>query len=165
MNSVSVSRPALIAALGAVTATLMLGTASPAEAATLKQAALSVAAAQKGDPYQYGAAGPDRFDCSGLTYYSYRKAGKTLSRTAQAQYNNSRHISGRNVAKGDLVFIGPSGPSGKDIYHVGLYAGFWSGKSWIWNANVGDYRGHQVVLAPLREYTVHGAKAYFGEVR
>lgn len=161
MNSASVSRPALIAALGAVTASLMLGTASPAEAATLKQTALSVAAAQKGDPYQYGAAGPDRFDCSGLTYYSYKKAGKTLSRTAQAQYNNSRHISGGSVAKGDLVFIGRP----DNIYHVGIYAGFWSGKSWIWNANTGAYRGRKVVLAPLREYTTGGAKAYFGQVK
>lgn len=162
MNSAAVSRSALAAALGAVTVSLMLGTATPAEAATLKQAALKVAAAQKGDPYQYGATGPDRFDCSGLTYYSYKKAGKKISRTAQAQYNNSRHVSGHGVSKGDLVFIGQSTRS---IYHVGIYAGFWSGKSWIWNANTGAYRGRKVVLAPLREYTTRGSKAYFGEVK
>ena len=37
--------------------------------------ALRTAVAQKGDPYAYGAAGPNRFDCSGLTYYSFRRAG------------------------------------------------------------------------------------------
>ncbi|MCX4799595.1 C40 family peptidase [Streptomyces sp. NBC_01242] len=161
MNSVSASRPALIAALGAVTASLMLGTASPAEAATLKQAALKVAKARKGDPYQYGAAGPHRFDCSGLTSYSYKKAGKTIPRTAQGQYNKSRHISWKSRQPGDLVFIGRNS---KGIYHVGIYAGFWSGKSWMWNANTGSYRGRKVVLAPISEYTA-GAHAYYGQVK
>ena len=33
------------------------------------------ALAQVGDPYQHAAAGPDAFDCSGLTMYAYAAAG------------------------------------------------------------------------------------------
>ncbi|MFD8648663.1 C40 family peptidase [Streptomyces mirabilis] len=162
MNSAAVSRPALAVALGAVTASLMLGTASPAEAATLKQTALNIANAQKGDPYQYGAAGPDRFDCSGLTFYSYKKAGKTISRTAQAQYNNSRHISWRSRQKGDLVAIGRDS---KHVTHIGMYAGYWQGRSWMVNANSGPYRGFQVAVAPINEYLGQGRHAYYAEVK
>ena len=36
---------------------------------------LDITRHQEGDPYRYGAAGPNRFDCSGLVYYSYRRAG------------------------------------------------------------------------------------------
>lgn len=158
MNSVSAPRPALVAALGAVTVSLLLGTASPAGAVTLKQKALNVAKAQKNDRYQYGAEGPSRFDCSGLTYYSFRKVGKKLSRTAQGQYNASRHISSKSLRPGDLIFIGRSTRS---IYHVGIYAG--GGK--MWNANTGSYRGRKVVLAPISEYTKGAPRRYYGQVK
>lgn len=100
------------------------GVASDAEAVTLATKALQVAASKKGSPYQYGAAGPRRFDCSGLTLYSYKKAGKTLPRTAAAQYNKTHHISASNRKAGDLVFF----HSGRNVYHVGIYAG--KGKIW-----------------------------------
>ena len=38
---------------------------------------LRVASNQHGDPYQYGAAGPGRFDCSGLVMFVFRKARRT----------------------------------------------------------------------------------------
>ncbi|WP_078843505.1 C40 family peptidase [Streptomyces albus] len=111
--------------LAAVTGTVLApGAASEAQAATVRAKALNVAAAQKGDPYKYGAAGPQRFDCSGLTLYSYKKAGKKLPRTAQAQYNDTSRVSAAKRAKGDLVFF----HSGGSVYHVGVYAG--SGKVW-----------------------------------
>lgn len=143
------------------TATLAAGVlaATPAEAATLGQRALSVAAKQKNDPYVWGATGPNRFDCSGLTLYSFKQVGKTLPRTAQQQYNKSRKVSPSHRQPGDLVFIGRSSGS---IYHVGIYAGFWSGKGWMWNANTGSYRGRKVVLAPISEYTAGSPRAYYG---
>lgn len=124
---------------------IVIGVAPSAHASTsIRDKALSVAAAQKEDPYRKGAAGPNAFDCSGLTLYSFKKAGRTLPRTAQGQYNKTHHISSSNRKRGDLVFfINSSG-----VYHVGIYAG--SDK--IWNANSGDYRGYKVVLAPIKEY-------------
>ena len=53
---------------------------------------MNIAAAQKGDPYSYGAAGPARFDCSGLVYYSFRRAGfSRIPRTSSAQAGFARH--------------------------------------------------------------------------
>ncbi|MER5886527.1 C40 family peptidase [Streptomyces sp. NPDC001941] len=112
--------------LAAVGGTMLApGGASEAHAATSSATkALNVAASKKGAPYKYGAAGPSRFDCSGLTLYSYKRAGKTLPRTAQQQYNKTRHIGSGSRQKGDLVFF----HSGRGVYHVGIYAG--SGKIW-----------------------------------
>lgn len=107
--------------LAAVGGTLIApGASGEAQAATAVPAkALKIAASKKGSPYRWGAIGPSRFDCSGLTLYSFKRAGKSLPRTAQAQYNKSRHVSAGKRAKGDLVFF----RSGRSIYHVGIYAG------------------------------------------
>jgi cell wall-associated NlpC family hydrolase len=139
---------------GGLVATL----ATESHAATsIRSKALSTATAQKGDPYKGGAAGPNAFDCSGLTYYSYKKNGKTLPRTAQSQYNKATKVSASKRAKGDLVFFGTSS---KNIKHVGIYVG--SGK--ILNANSGKYRGYKVVVAPIGEYTYGGKKVYYGRI-
>ncbi|GAA0485390.1 C40 family peptidase [Streptomyces sp. NPDC046215] len=120
--------PALVSKAGAasvltaatVTASMLLpGMAGDAQAATAGQSALKVAASKKGSPYQYGAAGPNRFDCSGLTLYSFKKVGKSLPRTAAQQYNKTRHLSAGSRQAGDLVFF----HSGSNVYHVGIYAG------------------------------------------
>ncbi|WP_203639643.1 MULTISPECIES: C40 family peptidase [Levilactobacillus] len=80
-----------------------------------------VAKAQLGKPYGWGSTGPSRFDCSGFTSYVYKKgASKQIPRTAQAQYNKYKHVSYKNIKKGDLVFFGGSKRS---ISHVGLYVG------------------------------------------
>lgn len=98
---------------------LLPGLAPRAEAAGVAARALHVAAAKRGSPYQYGATGPYRFDCSGLILYAYRKAGRALPRTAAAQYARARHIPAARRTPGDLVFF----HSGRGVYHVGVYAG------------------------------------------
>ncbi|MFH8793276.1 MULTISPECIES: C40 family peptidase [Streptomyces] len=113
--------------LAAVGGTLVApGLTSEAEAATHGTKALNIAASKKGSPYRYGAAGPHRFDCSGLTLYSFKRVGKKLPRTAAQQYNKTRHVSAANRTRGDLVFF----HSGRNVYHVGIYAG----KNKIWHA-------------------------------
>ncbi|MFD5654682.1 MULTISPECIES: C40 family peptidase [unclassified Streptomyces] len=102
------------------------GVAAEAAAASHATKALKVAASKKGAPYRWGAAGPHRFDCSGLTLYSFKKAGKKLPRTAAQQYNKTRRVSVRHRKAGDLVFF----HSGSSVYHVGIYAG----KGRIWHA-------------------------------
>ncbi|MFE2429434.1 C40 family peptidase [Streptomyces sp. NPDC059373] len=86
--------------------------------------ALVVAASKQGAPYAYGAAGPNRFDCSGLMLYAFRKAGKRLPRTAEQQYELTEHIRRRHRSPGDLVFF----PTGGAMGHVGIYAGH--GRIW-----------------------------------
>ncbi|WP_171165811.1 C40 family peptidase [Streptomyces sp. I05A-00742] len=100
------------------------GGTSKAEAASVSVRALQIAASKQGSPYQWGATGPYRFDCSGLTLYSFKRAGKQLPRTAAAQYNRTHHISRSSRERGDLVFF----HSGRGVYHVGIYAG--NGKMW-----------------------------------
>ncbi|GGK83199.1 C40 family peptidase [Streptomyces flaveus] len=102
------------------------GVAADAEAVTPAKKALQVVASKKGSPYKWGAEGPRRFDCSGLTLYAFKKAGKKLPRTAAQQYNKTRHISASSRKQGDLVFF----HSGRNVYHVGVYAG----KGRIWHA-------------------------------
>ncbi|MFH8448924.1 C40 family peptidase [Streptomyces fungicidicus] len=113
--------------LAAVGGTIAVpGAASEAAAAGLATKALHIAASKKGAPYQWGAIGPNRFDCSGLTLYSFKKAGKKLPRTADQQYNHTRQVSANSRKAGDLVFF----HSGGYVYHVGIYAG----KGKIWHA-------------------------------
>ncbi|MEV5505445.1 C40 family peptidase [Streptomyces orinoci] len=106
-----------LAAVGA--SVLAPGGTSKAEASSIPARALQIAASKMGAPYQWGATGPYRFDCSGLTLYSFKRAGKQLPRTAQAQYNRTRHIPRSARQVGDLVFF----HSGRGVYHVGIYAG------------------------------------------
>ena len=79
--------------------------------------ALDVARAQIGKPYQWAAAGPDKFDCSGLTMYAWGKAGVQLPHSAAAQYDMLPKVSRGQLAAGDLVFFG------SPIHHVGIYEG------------------------------------------
>src|SRR3954451_1055745 len=56
--------------------------AAPSGAA---RTAVNTALAQVGDRYAYGAAGPNAFDCSGLTSFAYKAAGVSIPRTSRAQ--------------------------------------------------------------------------------
>ena len=137
--------------------------APTADAATLRSAALSTANSQKGARYVSGAEGgySRGYDCSGLVWYAYKQHGKTLPRTAQAQYNALPHVSASSRQPGDLIFIGRSSGS---IYHAGVFTGVKSGKGWMTNANSGSYRGRKVVEAPVTEYTSGSPRAYYARV-
>jgi cell wall-associated NlpC family hydrolase len=123
------------ARLRALTALLMLAivtagglaTPSPAQAATTYQyKIITEAKRHQGKPYQYGATGPYRFDCSGYTKYVFGRLGRSIPRTSSDQYRASRKISKSYKQVGDLIFYRNS--SGR-ITHVGIYAG--SNKTWI----------------------------------
>lgn len=88
---------------------------------------VDVALAQRGKDYQFGATGPNLFDCSGLVCYSYAQMGYSLPHSSQSQYNrvvSLGHLvySTSYLSPGDLVFWGYGG-SGSSIYHVGIYIG------------------------------------------
>ncbi|GIG91040.1 C40 family peptidase [Plantactinospora endophytica] len=88
------------------------------------QAAMRYALAQRGDPYLWGAEGPDRFDCSGLMLASYLSVGKRIPRVSRDQYNGTRNqsVAREALLPGDLVFFA-SGSSWTSIHHVGMYIG------------------------------------------
>ena len=79
--------------------------------------AVSTALAQVGKPYQWGAGGPNSFDCSGLTSYAWRAAGVTIPRTSRAQFSGLRNVTRAQLQPGDLVFYN------SPISHVAMYVG------------------------------------------
>ncbi|MFT3872207.1 MAG: NlpC/P60 family protein [Nocardioides sp.] len=80
-------------------------------------AAVHYALAQVGKAYVYGAAGPNAFDCSGLTMASWAQAGVGLPHSSSAQFGSGPHISEGALRPGDLVFYY------SPIHHVGMYIG------------------------------------------
>jgi len=79
--------------------------------------ALRKALTRVGDPYVWGAAGPNAFDCSGLVMWAYEQVGIQLLHFTGDQWNEGAHISKDQLAPGDLVFFF------SDLSHVGLYVG------------------------------------------
>jgi cell wall-associated NlpC family hydrolase len=119
---------AIVPLVLALAVTMFAGyTVSPAapkaHAALVSQAraesAVDWARSRKGSPYSYGADGPHRFDCSGLTRWVYGKVGKYLPHSSSAQVDKTKRISRDNRRRGDLVFF----YSRSGVYHVAIYAG------------------------------------------
>jgi cell wall-associated NlpC family hydrolase len=115
----------LIAALLGLTLALNPMSAAKAHAAVpanVALAALRIAATQRGVLYRYGGESHwTGFDCSGLTQWSYARAGRYIPRVAQQQYDATIHIPASARRQGDLVFF----HTGNSVYHVGIFAGGW----------------------------------------
>jgi cell wall-associated NlpC family hydrolase len=93
------------------------------QAGPVARAAVRWALAQLGDPYRWGASGPDTFDCSGLTSSAYRAAGVAIPRVSRAQWGAGPHVAVANLLPGDLVFYADNPADPASIHHVGLYIG------------------------------------------
>lgn len=84
------------------------------------------AARHYGKPYQWGAAGPNRFDCSGFTMYVFGRFGKSLPHNSRQQYSVVRKVAKSDKRVGDLIFTYNS----SGIHHVSIYAG----NGYIWHS-------------------------------
>jgi cell wall-associated NlpC family hydrolase len=123
--------------------------AAPAPTPTLGERAISEASRHYGKPYQYGAVGPDRFDCSGFTRYVYARFGRSLPHNSGQQYGVVQHVSQANKRVGDLIFMHSSGGS---VYHVAIYAG----NNQMWAAtHSGDI---------VRKQAIYSSSYYVGRV-
>jgi peptidoglycan DL-endopeptidase CwlO len=85
--------------------------------------AIAYAEQQLGKPYQWGATGPDAFDCSGLVMMAYRAAGIGIARTSQVQWTTEQQIPASQVQPGDLVFFAGADGTPTSPGHVGLVIG------------------------------------------
>jgi peptidoglycan DL-endopeptidase CwlO len=110
---------------------------SPAEVVTRRSrppgaphgGVVGVAYDQLGKPYVWGAAGPDCFDCSGLTMYCYEVgAGISISHSSYDQANCGTSVSMGELQPGDILGFRGWG-------HVGLYVG---GDDFIHAPQTGD---------------------------
>jgi cell wall-associated NlpC family hydrolase len=70
-----------------------------------------------GKPYVWGGAGPDVFDCSGLTQFAWAKAGVQLLHYTGDQWLEGSHVAANDLRPGDLVFFYPGAE------HVAIYVG------------------------------------------
>jgi cell wall-associated NlpC family hydrolase len=106
--------PATATAAEPAPASSSSSTQAPSAAA---QTAVDTARAQVGKPYEYGAAGPDSYDCSGLTQYAYRSAGIELPHSSRQQSEMGTPVARADLQPGDLVFFY------EPVSHVGIYVG------------------------------------------
>jgi peptidoglycan DL-endopeptidase CwlO len=84
---------------------------------TVSLDALRAAETREGDPYVWGAAGPDEFDCSGLVVWAFAQEGISLPHYTGSLWNSGMHVSRADLEPGDLLFFF------QDISHVGFYLG------------------------------------------
>jgi len=142
-----------IAGTMAVSLAFLSGTAS-AHSLSFNQKAASYVKSFVGTvPYRYGGSSPSTgFDCSGLTSYVYRHYGRSIPRTADAQFRHFRRESESHAWGGDLVFFHVSSNPNSYVYHVGIYEG-----------------GHHMVAAThpgggIRWQTIYSRNVTFGTV-
>lgn len=81
--------------------------------------AAAVALKQIGVPYRYGGSTPNGFDCSGLIYYSYSRAGKNVPRTTGSLWSGIQPVGKSQMQVGDVLFFRIEGK----MSHVGMYIG------------------------------------------
>lgn len=79
--------------------------------------AIAYATAQLGKPYEWGAEGPNTYDCSGLTSEAWKSAGVPIPRTSQEQWRQLPHVAVEDMRPGDLIIYFD------DASHVALYVG------------------------------------------
>jgi cell wall-associated NlpC family hydrolase len=81
------------------------------------------ALSQIGKPYQWGGAGPDTYDCSGLTMDAWAHAGVQLLHWTGYQWPSGPHIPLDQLRRGDLLFFATNTADPATIHHVGIYIG------------------------------------------
>jgi cell wall-associated NlpC family hydrolase len=91
--------------------------------AATEQRAVSYAKSQIGKPYQWGAAGPDSYDCSGLTMWAYAQVGVTIDHWTGYQWQEGARVSTSAMRPGDLAFFATDTNDPNTIHHVGMYIG------------------------------------------
>ena len=86
-------------------------------------AAADWALTQLGQPYQWGAAGPGSYDCSGLAMEAWARAGVRLLHWTGYQWVSGPHVPLAGLRRGDLVFYAFNSADPATIHHVGVYLG------------------------------------------
>src|SRR3954469_12753385 len=96
--------PALAHTSGGTPAAPVTVVSSVVAPTAASQVAVDTALAQVGDQYVWAAAGPDAFDCSGLTMYAWAAAGVELPHSSLMQSAIGSPVSYEDLQPGDLVF-------------------------------------------------------------
>jgi cell wall-associated NlpC family hydrolase len=92
-------------------------------ASTAAVTAIAFARQQLGKPYQWGAAGPAAYDCSGLVYAAYAAAGIHIARTTYQWAQDGPVVPLSQIQPGDLLFSAGSDGTASNPGHVVMYLG------------------------------------------
>jgi cell wall-associated NlpC family hydrolase len=95
--------------------------------------AITFAVRQVGKPYQWGAVGPNAYDCSGLVFAAYSAAGIHIARTTFGWRQDGPSVPLDSIQPGDLLFSAGSDGTPANPGHVVMYVG-----------------GGQIIQAPQR---------------
>src|SRR5918998_2890417 len=114
---------------------LSFSLAASAQTAGSAESAVAIGKAQLGDPFVYGADGPDSFSCTGLMRYILRGNGNDPDAPwgAEEDLNRYTRVSAADMKPGDIVIFS------------GDWATMYVGDDMLLNANEVD---GQVVLTP-----------------
>jgi hypothetical protein len=85
--------------------------------------AVDVATQQIGKPYVLGTKGPNTFDCSGLTQYSYGQVGISIKGNSLGQSTQGDAVAPGSYLRGDLLFFSTDPDQPGVVTHVGIYKG------------------------------------------
>jgi peptidoglycan DL-endopeptidase RipA len=91
--------------------------------ATQGDIAANWALSQLGKPYLWGGAGPEAYDCSGLTMEAWAHAGVPLLHWTGYQWEEGPHVPLTDLQRGDLLFYATNTADPSTIHHVGIYIG------------------------------------------
>jgi peptidoglycan DL-endopeptidase RipA len=91
--------------------------------ATQGDIAANWALSQLGKPYLWGGAGPEAYDCSGLTMEAWAHAGVPLLHWTGYQWGEGPHVPVTGLQRGDLLFYATNTADPSTIHHVGIYIG------------------------------------------
>jgi len=94
-----------------------------AASATQGDIAANWALSQLGKPYQWGGAGPDTYDCSGLTMVAWSHAGVQFAHWTGYQWQSGPRVPLDQLRRGDLLFFATDTSDPSTIHHVGIYIG------------------------------------------
>ncbi len=136
-NALRAARQAALAAAAAAAAARAAAAAGSAQGSTTVPSwawssgasstqgdiAANWALTQLGKPYQWGAAGPDTYDCSGLTMVAWAQAGVALLHYTGYQWEEGPHVPLDELQRGDLLFYATDNSDPATIHHVGIYIG------------------------------------------
>jgi len=132
--------PAVAPAVTPVVTSVVTPAATPAGGATTPDSRIATVIAfvqaQLGEPYKAFAAGPDSWDCSGLTMAAYGEIGISLPHYSGTQMTKGLAVdrATQPIVAGDLIFLETSVGSGI-VGHVGIAI---SSTQWIHSPRTGD---------------------------
>ena len=119
----------------------------PVPARPVGAIAVTAALTRLGDPYEWAAAGPHAFDCSGLVVWAFQQAGLDLPHSSQALASGGQPVPLDQMQPGDVISYYA------DVSHVGIYVG--EGRM----VHASTY-GVPVAVAPLDNAPINNVRRY-----